>query len=55
MAKLSKTQEALLKRIMRCPNGCFIERFEIKTVGVLIRRGLVRFNESLTVAYPVAQ
>ena len=47
--KLSKPQETLLKRIKRCPMGCYIERHELKTAGVLMRAGFIALNESLTV------
>jgi hypothetical protein len=50
--KLTKPQDALLKRIKRCPNGYFIERHELRTAGKLKALGLIDMNASLTVAYP---
>jgi hypothetical protein len=51
--KLSKPQEALLKRIRRCPKGCYVEAYERKTAGKLVAAGLITLNRSLTIATPV--
>ena len=53
MAKLSKAQEALLKRIKRCPKGCYVEIGERKTAGKLVAAGLITLGASGRLAYPV--
>lgn len=50
--KLSKPQEALLKRIRRCPEGCYIEMRERKMAGKLAAAGLITLYGSVRVAYP---
>jgi hypothetical protein len=53
MAKLSKPQEVLLKRIRRCPKGCYVEIRERKTAGKLVAAGLITLAASMRLAYPV--
>ena len=51
--KLSKPQEALLKRIRRCPKGCFIDPIERRSALKLRELGLIDLNVSYSVAWPV--
>jgi len=51
--KLSKPQEALLKRIRRCPKGCYIEGTEKRSSLVLQSLGLITLDGSGRLAYPV--
>jgi hypothetical protein len=50
--KLSKPQETLLKRIRRCPKGCYVEAYERRTAGKLVAAGLITLNRSFTIATP---
>lgn len=49
--KLSPAQDALLKRIKRCPKGCYVEIRERKTAGKLVAAGLIDLNASFTIAW----
>lgn len=51
--KLSKPQDALLKRIKRCPKGCYVAPSEYRTAEVLHKLGLITTNASFTIAWPV--
>ena len=49
---LTAPQKRLLKRIKRCPKGCYVEIRERKTAGKLIAAGLIDLNASFTIAWP---
>jgi hypothetical protein len=51
--KLTKAQETLLKRIRRCPKGCYVEIRERKTAGKLVAAGLITLNRPFNIATPV--
>ena len=50
--KLSPAQDALLKRIKRCPKGCFMERSEKRTAAKLHALNLIDLNASGMIAWP---
>ncbi len=52
MTEPSPAQAALLKRIQRCPKGCYVERRELKSAGKLKAAGLIDLNASFTIAWP---